>query len=226
MSDTPPNKKLSKATNAENPAASVYKLAIEIIFGVIIGVSFTDYNKVLVPFALNFENVLILVGYITVLASLVGYSITIIKREHKNVHRFAIDLFLVFLYYELIYSPKHSFEFFLSVFPWIFGGYLIWQVFEWYEYRGQKDVYSGLKPKLTYSLPNFFISLGIWIYYDFFYQLKAVNFSTEESSIKYDGVTHVEWILLGITLANVLGFRIYPWVKRYLKERKSGKIKQ
>ena len=101
----------------------------------------------------------------------------------------------MFLYYQLIYSPKHDFEFFLSVFPWIFGGYFVWQVFEWHEYNGNSN-YSGFKPKLYYSIPSFAISLGVWLYYYFLHPIKAVNVAMEELPVRYENVTIVEWILL------------------------------
>jgi len=203
--------------DGKNIAAPIYKLAIEIIFGVIIGVSFIGYHKELVPFAFNFETAMIITAYITVLASLVGYMITLLTREHKYVYRFVIDLVLVFLYFQLIYSPKHDFELFLSIFPWIFGLYLIWQAFEYYEYKNAPN-YSGFKRKVVYSGPIFAISLVVWIYYVFVYAEKAINVAAEGTAISYENVTSVEWVLLGIILGTVLGFRIYPWVKRSLRK--------
>ena len=202
----------------KNGAASIYKLVIEIIFGVIIGVSFTDYHKELVPFSFSFETVMILTSYITVLVSLVGYMITINKREHKHAYRFWIDLVLVFLYYQLIYSPKHNFELFLSIFPWIFGLYLIWQVFEYYEYKGSEN-YSGLKNKIIRSGPIFAISLIMWAYYSLWYAEKAINNEVKETAISYGNVTSVEWVLLIILLASVLGFRTVPHITRYLSKK-------
>ena len=51
-----------KEETPDQKRSNVYVLAIEIIFSVIIAVSFTDYHEQLVPFIFDFEGIMILVG--------------------------------------------------------------------------------------------------------------------------------------------------------------------
>jgi hypothetical protein len=80
---------------------------IDIVFGVIIGVSFTDFKQILVPIALKFETFTLLLAYVTVVGSWIGYHIAIDKKADTSVFRFITDLIILYLYFYLIYSIQN-----------------------------------------------------------------------------------------------------------------------
>jgi len=181
--------------------SKIYVISIQIIFGVIIGASFIEYNLELVPISSDFESSFILVAYSTVFASLIGYSIVIKAQFHKNLFRFVIDIILMYLYFQLIYSPQINFGYFLAMHAWIYGLYVLWQFLEYTEWGG------SLKKKLSYGFPFFGAFLGIWIYYTYYSSSTMQKISLEMSRLDYELVGNLEWgILLGIFLLTI-GYR-------------------
>lgn len=203
MEDTQPDELTAKKRSA------IYVLAIQVIFGVVIGVSLTGYHKELVPFSWDFEAAMILVTFSVVFASLIGYTIAIKARYHKNFIRFALDIILLYLYFQLIYSPQSSFEYFLGIFPWIFGLYVIWQFFEYREWKG------SLWKKFSYGLPFWGAFLGIYIYYKIFSSLAIQKISDEVSRLDYEPVGNAEWWILGILFFLTIGFRIASYLIKH-----------
>lgn len=142
--------------------SDIYFIIIQVLFGIVIGISFIDYHDDLVPFTPNFETLLIVTPYFTVLASFAGYSITIKNRPHRNVTRFIIDLFLLYLYYQLIYSVQFHFKYFLAIFPLIFGSYIIWQILEYREWKGSGGYkFESFKNTLVPTIVFFIAFLGL-----------------------------------------------------------------
>ena len=180
--------------------SEIYVMSIQVLFSIIIGVSFLDYRTTLVPPAPNFETFTILAAYSTVLASLVGYSIAIKKQFHRNVRRFVLDVILLYLYYQLVYSPQKDFTYFLSVLPWIFGIYIFWQYLEHREWG------NSFRKKFKVSFTIFVIFLGMWIY-EAFFNTDTIIVDNNINSLHYQNVTYVEWIILGGVFVLVLGFR-------------------
>jgi len=193
----------------EQSKSKIYVLTIQILFGIIIGISFTDYHKELVPFNPSFETIMIFVAYATVLLSLVGYSITVKFRYHKKIWRFILDIILLYLYYQLVYSPRTGFDYFLWIFPAIFFIYVIWQILEYGEWRNEENHKYKLKPFLITVVVTiaFTIAFGLIAY---LYQGEAaLQNSTETGVIKYLSVTNLEWIILGIIVSLQFVFRIF-----------------
>jgi len=189
--------------------SKTYVLTIQILFGIIIGISFIDYNKELVPFNYNFETILIFVAYATVLLSLIGYSIAIKYRYHRNFLRFGLDIFLLYLYYQLIYGLQNSFEYYLFIFPIIFGVYVIWQGLEYLEWRREKkDIkyHRNEFLKIFFGTIIFFaIFLSIFLLYDG--TSMAVN--TDSQILNYWPVTDTEIIILASIIFLLFFFRIF-----------------
>jgi len=181
--------------------SKIYVLAIQIIFGVIIGVSLINYSVELVPIAFSFEQAMVLIAFSTVMVSLIGYSITIKARPHRNFLRFVIDLILLYFYFQLIYSPLQSFEYFLLWFPLIFGLYVLWQYLEAKEYK-------------SISAKNFRFSIGIFVgfvliyvaYY--FHPNKIQNLSIEVSKLDYGQAGMIEGGILGLVIFLVILYRL------------------
>ena len=186
--------------------SEAYVLVIGIIYAIIIGASFTNYHTHLVPPVFDFLTIMILVVYVTVVTSLIRYIITIKTKPYENIGRLPVDIVLLFLYFQLVYSPQHSLEFFFSIFPYIFGCYAIWLYLERKEHK--KD-FERRKISAWTSRVNVFTALGltviIWICYKF-YNGGAI--------FPYDSVEYIDWILLLGTLTIVLGYRIISEVAR------------
>lgn len=184
--------------------SKIYVFAIQVIFSVIIGISFTSYYQVLVPIQVNFEQAMILVAFATVVVSLVGYSITMKSKHHKKFYRFVIDLVLLYLYFQLIYSPLHGFNYFISLFPWIFGLYIVWQYLESIEYS------ESFSNKIKYSGPTFVGFVIIWGLYQF-YPNKIQIISQKISSLEYGSPGIIELIILVTIFVLVMLFRFLYW---------------
>jgi hypothetical protein len=203
--DESEEKKLKKQNEEEEKKtdkkrSDVYLLLVELLFGIIIGVSLTDYHAELVPLRFNFENAAILIAYITVLASFLAYFVNVGKLFHMNLTRFVFDLVLLYLYFQLIYSLRVDLIYYLAIFPWIFGIYVVWQYFDYREWGG------NLSRRFSYSVPIFTGFLAIWIYY---YSIpEKVQLVSNESGIRFEGVGNLEWALLGLVFFLVIGYRI------------------
>lgn len=188
--------------------SEIYVITIQILFSIIIGISLTDYHKELVPFEFNFETLMIATAFAAVLVSLVGYSITIQIRHHKNITRFIVDLFLLFLYYQLVYSPLNNFKYFLQIFPLIFGAYLVWQILEYIEWRGQEG-YADDKFIITFfGTVVFFIA---FLLLAIFYNGTAIVEDNPSKKLHYLLVGEIEYTAIFIILSLLVTFRIFIW---------------
>jgi hypothetical protein len=185
--------------------SKIYVLTIQILFGIIIGISFTDYHKELVPFRYNFETIMIFVAYSTVLLSLIGYSITIHYRYHRNFLRFSLDIFLLYLYYQLVYSPQNSFDYFLSIFPIIFGIYVIWQCLEYLEWRKKDYPKKEFRKIVLGTIVFFAIFLAISLLYDG----SLIQTNAPNQILNYWPITDNEKIVLGSIIVLLFLFRIF-----------------
>ena len=187
-----------------------YLLTIQILFSIIIGISFIDYQKELVPFNWNFETAMIFVAYATVLLSLIGYSIAVKYRYHRNFLRFGLDLFLLYLYYQLVYGLQNSFDYFLFIFPIIFGVYVIWQFLEYVEWRRDdgNDKYKRKEFLILFfgTLTFFAIFLAIFLFYDG--TSMNVNKGTD-LVLNYRPVTDLEINILGLIIILLFTFRVF-----------------
>jgi hypothetical protein len=109
------------------PLTRIHLDLIDIVFGVIVGVSFTDFRDILVPISVKFETFTLLLAYVTVIGSWIGYHRAINKKPDESAVRFIIDLIILYLYFYLIYSITDFFTV-LAILPLIFGLYTIWAV--------------------------------------------------------------------------------------------------
>src|SRR5690348_362257 len=106
--------------NVLDAITKVYLDLVDIIFGIIIGVSFTQF----VPLTLHFKTFTIILAYTMVVGSWVGYHAAM-KSSYKGSYRFFIDLILLYLYNYLINSVEDFFTM-LVIFSIIFFFYLLW----------------------------------------------------------------------------------------------------
>jgi len=193
--------------------SGIYATSIEIIFAIIVSLSFFTFYQELVPLSLDFESTLILVSLCTVLASLVGYLDSIKKRPHKNLKRFVVDLVVLYFYFQLLYSPGVSFEYFLQLYPIIFGLYLAWQYFEHKSWRNRFFRSNG------YTIPFFAAFLGLYLYYQSLPQKIQAAFDAT-GRLQYNDVGNTEWLILLFVFLLVIGFRIASYFIKVHQDRK------
>jgi len=115
---------------------------LDIIFGVIIGISFTDSKSLLVPFSFSFETLTLLLAYSIVFSGWLGYhyfaasvEVRLSRPEaeegregQKSVRdptNVVMELVTLYLYFYLLGSVK-DFSTVVGIMPVIFGLGLIW----------------------------------------------------------------------------------------------------
>src|SRR4051794_41082247 len=85
---------------------------LDIIFGVIIGISFTDYKDLLVPLSFSFETATLLLAYVIIFSAWIRYHYYLAKLATKDRPAFIIPsnivfgLILLYLYFYLLESVK------------------------------------------------------------------------------------------------------------------------
>ena len=124
-------------------------ISISTMFAVLIGVTFFMFFEELVPLKHDFQAVIIITAYVTVLADMIGYLRTINIRPYRNLKRFILDLILIYLFFQLLYSFMVSFEFFLIMNVIIFSFYLVWTIFEYTEFKQDKTFRKTIKTSVV-----------------------------------------------------------------------------
>lgn len=179
---------------------------VEFLFAGIIAITFFSFFEQLVPLKFDFRAGMILIGFITVLADMIGYFRMIDARPYKNIHRFILDLILLYLFFQLLYSSDDSFEFFLLMYPIIFGFFMLYTAVEFREYK-EDDNFKKLKNKaLLRKLIFVLLFIGLYLFY--------IGTQTERiTCCDYSEPTIIEIILLISVLAIVIGNKAYLWHK-------------
>lgn len=138
--------------------SKVYVGLIDVIFGIVIALSFQG-----IPAAIHswwsFSAVSLAVAYGMVVTSWVSYHASIRKQPHKTWFRFVLDLFLVFDYFVMVnYSsvPKVVFAAYFAMFLL----YVLWDALKWVEYPAE----VGLKAlvRCLYPLSALSILWAVW----------------------------------------------------------------
>jgi len=133
----------------DNPKtlADFYQHAINVLFAFVIISSFDIATVLFVPFDnlwdyKNFERASALIFvYFFIITGWIGYFKSIRHKEHTEtklgITRFAIDLFILYLYYYLVTLIRNNT--YSDIFNWglpiIFGLYMLWDILKWFEYR-------------------------------------------------------------------------------------------
>jgi hypothetical protein len=84
---------------------------LDIIFGVIIGISFTDYKDLMVPLSFSFETATLLLAYVIVFRAWIGYHYYLAKLTAEDKPRFipsnvVFGLISLYLYFYLLESIR------------------------------------------------------------------------------------------------------------------------
>jgi len=185
----------------EQKISDTLAISISTLFAVLIGVTFFMFFDELVPLKHDFQAVIIITAYVTVLADMIGYLRTINIRPYRNLKRFILDLFLIYLFFQLLYSFMDSFEFFLIMNVIIFSFYLVWTTFEYTEFKQDKTFRKTIKTSVLRKIICVVLLLSILIFY--------TEFVTEKVAYnEYDKASNIEWIFLLLVLTIVIGNKI------------------
>lgn len=148
---------------AQSPGkvTQVYVGFIDVLFGVVVGVSFAQF----VPITLEFKTFTAILAYATVVASWVGYhkAFRSGSDDYIGPYRFVFDIILLYLYYYLINS-FNNFPLMLVIFPIIFGFYVLWESSRLIELRKKNEPKFRFKWNIIF-LFLFLIQLAVYSYF-------------------------------------------------------------
>ena len=158
-----------------------YRNTVGVIYGVIIGLSFTQIGSLFTPLDnLSQSEYLIdafaaMFAYFFIITSWIGYHRSVTSYPHRgkvgNV-RFAVDLFIVFLSYYLVNLVSvHSNEeleplanysdTFVWIMPAIFLAFIVWDILKYIEYWDQRETRKLRMKRMLYSLIVGLIFIGM-----------------------------------------------------------------
>ena len=133
---------------------------VDIVFGVIIGVSlvgFFDDVREGVPLG-SFGTCVLVVSYLSVVLSWVGYHQSIRERPHTPVVgyiRFGVDLVILLGYLVLVYFFDR-FGLILGTYAALFFLYLLWGVLKMWEHA----LWPEQRTRYAWRLPSFAVTTG------------------------------------------------------------------
>jgi hypothetical protein len=127
-----------------------YKYIVFVIFAVVVAQSFPQSVKVFTPITnlTTYDGIqtALVSGmvYSFIFTSWIGYFLSITKNSHKETKlgslRFAIDLFIIYLFYYLLTLAadiKQHNSIFVWVLPAIFVTFISWDIVKFFEYRNE-----------------------------------------------------------------------------------------
>jgi hypothetical protein len=203
-----------------------YKYAVSVVFGVVIAETYPVAASVFVPddevdLLVKLKNAFILIlAYFFIISGWINYFKSISTNPHTpnwiGTTRFAVDLFIIYLYYYLISiipKPKYHESIFVFVFPVIYGAFFLWDILRFVEYKrqGRADEKKGRRTRL-YTTG---LTLGAILIQAIVYQyLARIGF------LMYQGV--LVWdIVFIITSFGIIIF--YRWITSERRKRRKGK---
>jgi membrane protein CcdC involved in cytochrome C biogenesis len=159
-----------------------YRHAVNVLFAVVIGLSFSIADTVVIPI----EEIpndpvgtgILILGYIIILTSWIGYSLSIKESPHRGrflgLIRFGLDVLIIFLFYYIVSlaSPDNLLyreDVFLYLLPMIYFVFLAWDVTKYYEYRDVKTAVTKRDRKRRIQITIDY--LVIFLVMAFLYQL-------------------------------------------------------
>jgi hypothetical protein len=141
---------------------------------------------------------MLLVAYVVVVLSWIGYHKAVEDKPHKDWSRFVIDLILLFLYFQLIFT--RNLEDFIFTNLLIFGFYLVWVIKRRFEYKPKKEEKTIEILKIIRSSVTVIVFIVLYLYHS--------NTILDNSIEKIHGANFLEWIFLAIVLITNITYRI------------------
>lgn len=208
---------------AKPDISTFYRTAIDVIYGVIIGVSFTQIDTLFIPIGKLSELHGIIDGcsalfaYFVIITGWIGYHKSISDKPHRgrigNL-RFAVDLIITFLAYYLvvIVVPKTDdsgrqlvsySDTFVWILPFMFFLFVIWDVLKNIEYWDESETRRTRIYRTLYSvvLCVYFIVLSL-VYSTY------VN-PDSDSLDKWNNKNEYDFYFLILSAAGVVTYRLF-----------------
>ena len=185
---------------------------VDIIFAVIIAQSFIALSDSVLPLQLTtFNFFTLIVAYLTIILSWVGYHESINLQHHRSWLRFALDLVILPVYLLLV-NRFDDVGVFLLAFTILIILYLSWGVVKAWEYPKKKGAGCNHRPdyyRYLLRLPYLPLVILVWLFY--------------EAHIPQASILSLEirgWISIAILGSIAILYRFQPTL-RLLKRRKS-----
>lgn len=123
----------------KDKSSQIYARITDTIFAVIMGLSFKEYYLILAPPVPSFKLAMLLLGYIVVVVSRVGYHRSISSKPYKSAKRFLVDLWILYMYFVLAFAPggkdyPPNLTIVVCAQVGVFTGYLLWDLVKRMEY--------------------------------------------------------------------------------------------
>jgi hypothetical protein len=205
-----------------------YQHAVNVLFAVVIGLSFNVVGTVVIPV----EEIpndpvgtgILILGYIIVLTSWIGYSLSIKTSPHRGgipgLIRFGLDVLIIFLFYYIVSlaNPDNLLyreDVFLYLLPATYIVFLAWDITKYYEYKNVKATLTR-----TDRIRRIHITIDylvIFLIMAFLYTLTSFH-----SDIQIEG--HFEWrdlAFIGVSIVLTVLYRHAKW--RDVSSRRSRK---
>ncbi len=179
--------------NNTHQTTQVYTGFVDILFGVVVGFSFTQF----LPITLEFKAFAVILAYATVVASWVGYHTALVKGsdEYNKPYRFVIDLILLYSYNYLIDQSAKDFPVMLYIFPIIFGFYVLWELSRLWEWGKNANVIFRIKWN-TIFLVLFLIQLSAYIL--------VQSYGRPPNLL---GTSWLQWVFWIASMTMIIGYR-------------------
>jgi hypothetical protein len=124
-----------------------FEHAINVLFAVVIGISFQISSQVVIPIEEIQKHVIsagiLVLGYGIVISGWIGYYLSIKDHPHKGklgYVRFVLDVLTLYLFYYIINLAKveneqYRKDVFVYLLPIIYGVYIFWDIVKYFEHK-------------------------------------------------------------------------------------------
>ncbi len=119
----------------------VFARVTDTIFAVLMSLSFVQYHWLIAPPELSLRLYMLLLAYILVVFSRIGFHLSIGKKAYQNNRRFLVDFLILYAYFLLLTAPGFDEDSVrnVSLMLWslalIFSGYLLWDYLKMQEHK-------------------------------------------------------------------------------------------
>lgn len=204
-----------------------YQHAVNVLFAVVIGLSFDIAGTVVIPVEeIPHDPVgtgILILGYIIVLTSWIGYSLSIKASPHRGrflgLIRFGLDVLIIFLFYYIVSLANpddilYREDVFLYLLPAIYIVFLSWDVTKYYEY---KDV------RTTITRRDRIRRIQITIDYLVIFLVMAFMYKLTSFPSDFLLAGYFEWRDLGFIGASIVFTLLYRYAKWHEVSRRRSR---
>lgn len=194
-----------------------YKYIVFVIFAVVVAQSFPQSVKVFIPLTNlrtydGIETALVSgMVYSFIFTSWIGYFLSITKNSHKETKlgslRFAIDLFIIYLFYYLLTLAAdihQHISIFELVLPAIFITFISWDIVKYFEYRHESKEDTDERINRAIITAIFLVIIVAQAY-----SYMALNPISQPLIFQSNNVWNIVF-----TISSIIILSLYRWLKR------------